>query len=203
VSEPTDEALVAQAVAGDYAAFERLVERHGGPLFRLAAGMTRNESDAQEVLQETFLQAFRGLAEFRSESKVSTWLTRICTNCVLMQLRRRRRKPLLSIEESPGAENQPGMWPSGSWARQPERSALDHELRDRVRQAVLGLPETQRIVVLLKDAHGFANAEIAEAIGESVATTKSRLHRGRKAVREALSDYVAVRATPGVDEEGN
>src|SRR3954469_13817596 len=97
-AETTDEALSARAAAGDEHAFEDLVTRYQARVFRMARRLTGDDGDAQDALQETFLQAYRGLASFRGDARFSTWLYRIATNAALMQRRARRRRPAESLE---------------------------------------------------------------------------------------------------------
>ena len=152
--DPTsDEALVERAQQGDAAAFASLVHRHSGRIHGIALGMLRNEQDARDVVQETFLNVHRHLDGFRGEASFKTWVSRIATNSALMKLRRRRRKPETSLEldlpTAPGEERR-------------ERDVVDlrpladqvhenAELGQQIRSAVEALPDKYREVLLLAD----------------------------------------------------
>lgn len=186
------ELLTAAQRGGDegFTAFEALVARYRDRIYRLALSMTKSESEAEEVVQDAFLNVFRNLDSFKGASSPSTWIYRIATNSALMRMRTRRRKPLLSIEElQPARPARRSIWPSGSWGRQPETAALDRELRGQISAAIAKLPDKYRIVLLLRDVEGLSNAEVAQMIGVTVPTVKARLHRSRLYVRNELEGY--------------
>ncbi len=191
--DPFDEAaFLARLRAGDEAAFAELVHRHSGRVFAVALRMLRNEQDALDVVQETFLNAHRRIGSFRGEAPIGGWLARIAANASLMKLRTRRRKPETSLE-LPG----PAFDARGGHQRDivdiaplAEKVALDRELGRRIREAVDALPETHRAVMLLADYQHLSMREIAEALDLTVANVKTRLHRARLAVRESLAAYL-------------
>lgn len=188
-----DRELILQAQAGGdlgFAAFEALVDRYRDRVYRLAFGMTKSESEAEEVVQDAFLNLFRNLDGFRGDSAPSTWIYRIASNSALMRLRTKRRKPLLSIEDqAPLSAPAQGIWPGGSWSRTPDNQVFDQELRAHIEAAIEELPKKHRIVLILRDVEGFSNAEVAEMLGLTVPTVKARLHRSRLFVRERLEKY--------------
>lgn len=191
---PSDERLVELSQAGGdagFAAFETLVDRYRDRAYRLALTLTKSEDDAEEVVQEAFLNVFRSLDAYRGHSAVATWIYRIVTNAALMRLRSKRRKPLPSIEDqAPGSvADDSGIWPPGNWGRTPAESLLDQELRQQLNQAIENLPETYRAVLFLRDVEGLSNAEVAEALGLTTPTVKARLHRARLSVRAFLERY--------------
>ena len=191
-ADVSDSALMSAAQQGDYEAFERLVERYRDRVFRLAYGMTKSQSDAEEVVQEAFLNLFKSLSRFRGDSAPGSWIYRIAANAALMRLRQQRRKPLLSIEDyQPNLRQvaKDSIWPSGLWSRAPDKSVLSDELRHHIEAAVHKLPEKHRLVLLLRDVEGQSNAEVAEALSLTVATVKARLHRARMFVRAELERY--------------
>lgn len=192
---PSDRQLIETAQAGGqagYAAFEQLVERYRDRVYRLAVGMTKSPTEAEEVVQDAFLSLFRNLGTFRGDSTPSTWIYRIATNAALMRLRTKRRKPLLSVEDiDPVQRPQGSIWPAGAWSRRPEEVVLDRELRERIEQAITELPEKYSIVLLLRDVEGLSNSEVAEMIGLTIPTVKARLHRARIFVRNELERYFA------------
>jgi RNA polymerase sigma-70 factor (ECF subfamily) len=187
----SDQALVEKIRAGDYQAFEFLVTRYESKVYRLAIRMLRNPQDAEDALQETFMQVFRGLAGFEGRSKFSTWLFRLATNVCLMRIRHRETEPskLLPLEDYlPKLEegDSPQMM---DWADRPEDALLSKESREKMMEALDKLPPEYRAVFILRDIEGFSNAETGESLGISVAAVKSRLHRARLALRGMLSGY--------------
>lgn len=187
----TDQVLIEKIRAGDYQAFESLVTRYEAKVYRLALRMLRNPQDAEDALQETFLQVFRGLAGFEGRSQFSTWLFRLATNVCLMRIRHRETEPskLLPLEDYlPKLEegDSPQMI---EWADRPEEALLSKESREKMMEALDKLPPEYRAVFILRDIEGFSNAETGESLGISVAAVKSRLHRARLALRGMLSGY--------------
>ena len=188
----TDVALLSAAQVGDFTAFEAIVQRYHNRVYRLVIGMVKNPLDAEEVVQETFLSAFRGLGSFKYESSPKTWISRIAVNAALMRLRALRRKPLLSLEDHhAGCEPRDDVpfWAPSSWNRLPEAAALSAELRTTIGQAVDKLPEKYRLVLLLRDVEGNNTEEVATTLGLTCPTVKSRLHRARLFVRQELETY--------------
>jgi RNA polymerase sigma-70 factor (ECF subfamily) len=188
----SDSDLLEAARGGDYAAFEKLVRRFRDRVFRLARGMTSNDAEAEEVVQDTFLNIFRRLAAFRGDSTVSSWIYRVAANAALMRLRRQRRKPHLSLEDTRPDFTDDGtrfIEEPGEWARQPDEQLLDRELGNRIETAIGELPEKYRLVLLLRDVEGLSNEEAANALGVTIPTVKSRLHRSRLFVRDELETY--------------
>ncbi|MBI3179044.1 MAG: sigma-70 family RNA polymerase sigma factor [Deltaproteobacteria bacterium] len=188
----SDHELASAARAGDYAAFEEIVRRYRDRVYRLAYGMTRNAHEAEEVLQDTFLNIFKNLEQFRGDSALSSWIYRVAANAALMRLRGQKRKPLLSLEEAvPNFDTtvSESLLPAGEWARQADEKLLSKELATRIEDAISRLPEKYRLVLLLRDVEGLANDEVAQTLGITVPTVKSRLHRSRLYVRAELEHY--------------
>jgi RNA polymerase sigma-70 factor, ECF subfamily len=181
-----DKELIEKAGQGDYAAFEEIVKRFHARVYRLAYGMLHSKTDAEEVTQETFLNIFSHLRDFRGDSSPSSWIFRIAANAALMRLRRHRRKPTQSIDETTPLN---ALWPVGKWAMQPDDQLLNQELGKCIENAVVALPEKYRLVLLLRDVEGQTNEEVAHSLGLSVASVKSRLHRSRMHVRQAVEQY--------------
>ena len=184
--------LLARAREGDLSAFEALVAATREQVYGLALRMMGTDADAAEVLQETYLSAYQGLATFRGEAAFSSWVYRIAANHCLMRLR--HRKVRAAAEESLA---EPEFTPRGSlagmpaeaWGRSAEDEVLDAELRVAIQQATDGLPEAHREVFLLKDVEGLSYDDIAGLLGDSVPAIKSRLHRARLALREAIDRF--------------
>jgi RNA polymerase sigma-70 factor (ECF subfamily) len=204
VQIPEDRDLVERARNRDVAAFEQLVARYRSKVYGLALRMMQDASDAEEILQETMLSAWQNLPGFRGESAFGSWLYRICANFALMRLRRRKVEAESAAEQAganpaPNGENLPGprfdsegtllTMPSYDWSRGTEEKALDHELRRAIESATASLPEEHRTVFLLKDIEGLSYEEIAQAMGTTVPAVKSRLHRARLALREAIDNF--------------
>ena len=187
--------LVERARKRDVAAFEELVTRYRSKVYGLAVRMMQDSSDAEEVLQESFLSAWQNLPSFRGESAFGSWLYRICANFCLMRLRRKKVETIEAEAQQPGGEprfDSEGSLlshPSYDWTRGTEEKALDNELRVAIEQATGMLPDEHRTVFLLKDIEGLSYEEIAEALGTTVPAIKSRLHRARLTLRDAIDAF--------------
>ena len=168
---------------GDVAAqFEEIVTQYADFVYNVAFRMMGNTHDAEEVAQDAFLSAYRAYGRFRGESQVSTWLYRITMNAALMRLRREKRARGLTWV---GVEN----LEVPSWEDAPERSALASELGDKIQEGISRLPPELRAAVVLRDVSGLSNAEAADALGVTVSSLKSRLHRARVLLRQHLAEY--------------
>ncbi len=188
----SDEELVARARAKDYAAFEQLLDRYEEKIFRLAHRFVRNDAEAQEILQDTFLTIWRKLDTFKGDSQFSSWLYRVAANAALMRLRSQRRHPEVSTEELPvDFLDSYGQLPAAgeNWARRPDDELQSAELREHIQTAVDALPEIYRTVFLIRDVEGLSTEETAEALQISIPTVKTRLHRARLALREGITRY--------------
>jgi len=183
-----DERAVARFLAGDVSGFETLVRRYSGMVFTLAARLV-GPLDAEDVVQETFLRAWRGLPTFRGESSLKTWLYAIALNRV-----RARRGALGRLRALFGAGEPGGAPPDFSLvdgladgALSPEENAARAEERRRLRRAIAALPEEFRLAVVLRDLEGLSYDEVAAVLAVPVGTVRSRLARGRAILKEALS----------------
>ena len=192
----SDDELVERARARDVAAFEELVERHEEKIYRLAMRFVRNETDAREILQETFLSAWRNLDSFQGKAQFASWLYRVAVNAALMLLRSQRRHPQVAVDDlTPEALGEaarvagPGLGAGDDWSKRPDEQFQSDELRQQIQAAVDALPESQRAVFLLRDVDGLSTEETGELLGLTVPTVKTRLHRARLALREAISRY--------------
>lgn len=183
--------LVARLQARDPAAFEALVERYGDKIYRLAAGITRNPADAEDVCQEVFLSVLCNIHTFEGRAALGSWLYRIATNAALGKLRGRPSVPLPTWEEELPRFRPDGghQVPIADWSRNPEESLMEKESRSILQEALATLPPDYRAVVLLRDIEGMSASETSEAIGISVAAVKSRLHRARLFLRARVSGY--------------
>jgi RNA polymerase sigma-70 factor (ECF subfamily) len=195
-AEPGDELLAAQAAAGDDHAFEQLVSRYEARIFRLACRLT-SETDAPDVLQETFLQVYRGLRTFRADSRFSTWLYRIATNAALMNRRARARRPSEPLDQYLPRFDSRGVHTGTPEELQlPSRAdeLLDSQaLADRAREVLARLPDMYRDPFVLRDLEDLTTAEVAAMLGLDPAAVRQRVHRARLMLRGYLSDLVGVR----------
>jgi len=187
-----DRELLTQAQTGDLSAFEALVERHRDKVYGVALRMTRSEADAAEIAQETFLSAFQHLTEFRGEAAFGSWVHRIAANHALMRLRHRNVVEAAEEELTELEFNERGNWieyPSSDWSRRADEKALDTELGTAIRLATDRLPYRYREVFVLKDIEGLSYEQISEITGDSIAAIKSRLHRARLDLRNAIDEF--------------
>jgi len=188
--------------SGDRAEFARLVESYSGVIYRLALKMLGNPQDAEDILQDTFIKAYRGLPNFDGRSSLSTWLYRIATNEALMMIRRRKQVEV-SLEEpldSAGEEQEPMQ--IVDWCCLPEQELLSAEGRAYLDRAIDTLSPSLRAVFLLRDIEGLSTQETGEVLKLSETAVKTRLSRSRLRLREQLTGYYAEmarqRTTKGV-----
>jgi len=187
-----DRELLTRAQAGDMSAFEALVSRHEDKVYGLALRMTRSEADAAEITQDTFLSAYQHLSEFRGEAAFGSWVHRIAANNALMRLRRQKVLDIVSDEITGPEFTERGSLaelPDSDWSKRADDKVLDDELGRAIRAATDALPEGYREVFLLKDVEGLSYEEISEMVGISIPAVKSRLHRARLALREAIDAF--------------
>jgi len=187
-----DRELMTRAQAGDMSAFEALVSRHEDKVYGLALRMTRSEADAAEITQDTFLSAYQHLSEFRGEAAFGSWVHRIAANNALMRLRRQKVLDIVSDEITGPEFTERGSLaelPDSDWSKRADDKVLDDELGRAIRAATDALPEGYREVFLLKDVEGLSYEEISEMTGSSVPAVKSRLHRARLTLREAIEAF--------------
>jgi RNA polymerase sigma factor (sigma-70 family) len=178
--------VVASAKAGDHEAFRAIMQRHNQRLFRVARGLMRDDADAEDVLQEAYVRAFAHIESFRGEAAIATWLTRIVINEARTRLR--SRKPTVELEaveaaQEAGAQliNFPGRATSD-----PEADVAKAQIRRLLEGAVDELPETFRVVFILRDVEGLSIEDTAAQLGIKAETVKTRLHRARRLLRQAL-----------------
>ena len=190
-AEPLETELVARAKGGDLAAFEELANRHEQSVYSLALRMLRQEQDAEDVTQQTFLSAVENLAGFRGDASFSTWLRRIATHAALKILRKRKGLDTVSLEEAtePGGDSEAIPHPEyiADWRQSPEKLVPRNEIRRLLDEALAQLDEKHRLVFLLRDVEGLSVRETAEALGLSEANTKVRLLRARLQLRDRLT----------------
>jgi RNA polymerase sigma-70 factor (ECF subfamily) len=179
--------LVAQAKAGDQAAFSELVNRYERKIYRLAKNITRNDEDAEDVLQDTFLKAYTHLDNFKGDSKFYTWIVRIGVNEALMRLRKRKSDRSVPLDEPVELGEETVTREIAVWEDNPEQQYSQEEWRRILDEAVESLKPDFRTVFVLRDIEELSTEETAETLGISVPAVKSRLLRARLALRERLT----------------
>ncbi len=183
--------LLQRAQAGDQAAFGSLVELHSDRVYRALRRFGLDSDEAGEVAQEVFLRAWRGLSRFEGRAMLSTWLYRIAFNEAQRRLGRRRPAPVTAVDPD-GADPVAAL--ADTPDHEPDARALEHELGETVDAALAQIPPELRAAVILRDLQGLTTADAAAAAGVGEAAFKSRLHRGRMALRPLLAPYVDARS---------
>jgi len=182
-----ESALVAQAKAGDQNAFTELVNRYERKIYRLAKNITRNDEDAEDVLQDAFLKAYTHLDNFKGDSKFYTWIVRIAVNEALMRLRKRKTDRSVPLDEPVELGEETVQREIAVWEDNPEQQYSQEEWRRILDEAVESLKSDFRTVFVLRDIEELSTEETAETLGISVPAVKSRLLRARLALRETLT----------------
>ena len=185
-----DGELAALASSGDGEAFRAIMQRFNPRLFRIARGVVRDESEAEDVLQEAYVRAYRALTGFRGESSLLTWLTTITLNEARGRLRRRRTHTDLDAIDERGA--QVLVFPLGAPPASPENEAARSEARRLLEHAVDALPEGFRLVFVLRELDGCSVEETAAQLGVRPETVKTRLHRARRLLRKTLDESLTL-----------
>ncbi|MEO6840255.1 MAG: RNA polymerase sigma factor [Bradyrhizobium sp.] len=186
----TDLELVRRALARDEAAVRAIIQANNRRLYRLARGILRNDSEAEDVVQETYLRAFTHLESFRGDSSLATWLARIAMNEALGRLRRQR--PSVDVNDlAPGVlEAQIIQFPLAAASEDPEKSMAQREIQHVVEHAIDELPEIFRIVFITRVIEGMNVEETAELLALKPETVKTRLHRARALLRENVEKKI-------------
>ena len=188
-----DANLVAALRAEEPDAAERLVERFGDRVYRLAMRITGSREDAEEAAQDALWTAARKIGMFKGESAFGSWIYRITANAAYQKLRTRRQKSAeIAIDDVMPSLDDDGRHfePMDDWSNRVDEQALQGELRRVLQEAIDGLPDEYRTALVMHDIEGLSNPDIAETLGISLPAVKSRVHRSRLYVRKRLADYL-------------
>jgi RNA polymerase sigma-70 factor (ECF subfamily) len=184
----------------DRADFSDLAMEHMPSLYSAALRMTRNPADAEDLVQETYLKAYRAFESFQAGTNLKAWLYRILTNTFINSYRSKKRRPEqteLDDVEDLYLYRRLGGLEAAAAGRSAEEEVLDHFTDTEVKEALESLPDQFRMAVLLADVEGFSYKEIAEILDVPIGTVMSRLHRGRKALQRALFEFGVERGLVG------
>lgn len=163
--------------------FSSIVEQYTNYAYNIAYRMMNNPADADDVVQDAFLSAYRARDRFRGDAQVTTWLYRIVVNAALQKIRKERKPQRMAAANVEDVE-------IVDWSPGPESQTLNDELREKLEEAIAELPEDLRTAVVLRDVQQLTTEEAASTVGISVPAFKARLHRGRVILREQLNTYV-------------
>jgi RNA polymerase sigma-70 factor (ECF subfamily) len=190
-SPDPDAALMLRVKRGDRAAFVALVEKYKQPLQNFIHRTLRDETEAEDLAQNVFLQVYKSRDRYERTAKFSTWLFTIARNLCLNEIRRRSRHPAESLEETHGEnEDQPQRQYEDKKVFLPTDNVLHSELAQKIEEALAELPENQRTAILLCRQDELSYEEIAEVLDCSLSATKSLIHRGRETLKEKLKPYL-------------
>ncbi|HET7698975.1 MAG TPA: RNA polymerase sigma factor [Vicinamibacterales bacterium] len=188
MSAPADALLASRTADGDEEAFEALMRRFNQKLFRVARSILKNDADAEDVLQEAYLQAYRRMSDFRGDAQLGTWLTRIVINQALMRLRADKRdRVVVSFSGSGDDERDLGAEIADEKAESPTDAALRGEIRRLLEHHIDALPMPMRTVLVMRDVEEMSVQETADCLGIPPATVRTRLFRARAMLRDMLA----------------
>lgn len=186
-----DNELVKRAKRGNTQAFEELVKRYEQRIYNVTYRLLSNEEEAKDALQDTFIRAFRFIKKFKGDSSFYTWIYRIATNVCLTRLKQRKRKEQVTFSlDAPVQEDEDLQREIPDDKHTPEILYQRRQMAKALQSAISELPTDYRSVVVLRDLQGLSNKEVSKALQLSIATVKSRLHRGRLFLRHRLSKYL-------------
>ena len=188
--DASDRDLVERCQRDELDAFEHLVNRYRQKVYGLAYSMLRNEQDATDVAQETFVRAWQAIRRFKNNASFYTWLYRIATNLCIDLVRKHERQPAVSFEDTLSPDRDADAQEPPSKNPLPNEEAQRRELREQIDAALLELSPEHRAVVQLREFEGLEYAEIARAVGCSIGTVMSRLHYARKHLQKLLKEAI-------------
>lgn len=183
--------VVSEAVrSDDRKEFDALVERYHKQAYNVAFRMAGNHADAEDLTQEAFIRAFRFFGQYRRELPFESWLYKIMSNAFIDKLRRRPKVNLRSIDQPVSTDEGETQFDIADSSAGPEEAVLSMEMDSRVQAALDSLPEVFRLTVIYADIEGLSYEEVAEATNTNIGTVRSRLHRGRRMLRNKLKGYM-------------
>lgn len=183
----SDEEIVTKILAGETSLFEIIMRRHNQRLYRASRAILRDDAQAEDVVQDAYVRAYEHLSQFSGRASFASWLIRIAVNEGLSRLRSRKRHP---EQEAAPEEIGDRMDRFASPMPNPEQQAVTSEIHSLLEQSIEALPDTNRVVFVLRDVEGMTTTETSQALGISEENVKVRLHRARAALRKALYAHV-------------
>lgn len=184
----SDLQLVEEFKKGDQKSFEELLQRYAAKAFSLASRLTKNQEDAEEVLQDVFVTVFRKIDGFQGKSSFSSWLYRITVNASFMKLRKRKQDQSVAIEDMP-PQIQKSLAVPRNLHQEADAVTMRHQVTEVLEDAIGRLPDDYRPVFILRDIDGMTSREVSKILNLTVPAVKSRLHRSRMMLRRRLSRF--------------
>jgi RNA polymerase sigma-70 factor, ECF subfamily len=183
--------LIRQINSGHFDLFQELVKRYENKLYNFSLRLCRDPSDAEDMVQDTFLNVFRYLKDFRYETKFKNWLYRIATSTCIKKRRKSKFAPERELSLDEFWLNEEAEFPDQipNWALEPLEKLLNDELANTIQEAILSLPDKYRLVIVLRDMEGFSTSETSQILNISETNVKVRLHRARLFLRDKLKGY--------------
>lgn len=189
-AEDPDWAVVRQVQAGDVAAYDRLILKYRERLYSVVYNLTSNREDASDLTQDAFIKAFRSINTFKGRSSFFTWIYRIAVNASLSHLKKNRLRRFFSLDEMDESASNSELLANLAEKQGTEKSALLHELQEKLNEALQKLSPKHRTVVVLFEIEGLSHQEIADITKTSVGTVRSRLHYAKQQLQANLSGYL-------------
>ena len=190
-TDVTDHSLIAAFKAGDTEAIDKIVERYENPIFTFGLKMCGHLQDAEDIVQETFLSAFKYLDSFREETKLRNWLFKIAARACMRKRRKKKCEPerKISLESLIHKDGSDGKYEIPDWSDDPSDAFLRAELKEVIDNAILSLPTKYRLTFTFRDIEGFNTEETAALLEISKQSVKTRLHRARLFLREKIMSH--------------
>ena len=202
-SDAHDKRLMVQIAAGDHEALRELIEKHQGAVYGTVAKMLGDPVEAQDLAQQVFVRVYRAAGSYRATAQFKTWMFTIVRNLVFNEHRRRSRATFVPLHPQENESSQSGASPGLDLpdlaTKTPGENVLQQELMRKVDEAILALPDQQRLAIVLRRYDEFSYEQIAEILKTSVPATKSLLFRARETLRVALQDYLELNREAGND----
>ena len=189
MEDPTDRELVARAQKQDLAAYNELIQRYHKKIYGLVYNMTSNKEDAEDLAQEVFFKAYTALNRFKGDSSFYTWVYRIAVNRAINYVKKRKKRTGMSLDDVDGGVERDPSYVELSAKDSPFRDATISELQEKLNEALQKLSEKHRAVVVMHDIQGVPHEEIAQSLGVSSGTVRSRLFYARQILQAELAEY--------------